>query len=86
MTKSAVISTRVDPELKRNVEAVLAPLGMTTTQAITLFLKQIELKRGLPFAVQLPNAETLAALEESKQPERLQRFATPEDLYADLGI
>ena len=48
MSKTSVITTRVDPELKANAEHVLAALGMTTAQAITMFLKQVELNQGLP--------------------------------------
>ena len=53
MAKTATITTRVDPELKANIEEILNQLGMNTTQAINMFLKQLELRRGLPFDVQL---------------------------------
>ena len=53
MSRTAVITTRIDPILKANAEQVLAQLGMTTAQAITMFLKQIELNRGLPFTPRL---------------------------------
>jgi len=55
MAKTATITTRVDPELKENIEEILSQLGMNTTQAINMFLKQLELRRGLPFDVQLSN-------------------------------
>ena len=55
MSRTAVITTRVDPTLKANAEKVLAQLGMTTAQAITMFLKQVELNRGLPFTPRLPD-------------------------------
>lgn len=51
--KTATITTRVSPELKNNAEQVLKQLGITTTQAINMFLKQVELRQGLPFDVQL---------------------------------
>ncbi|MEZ5537942.1 MAG: type II toxin-antitoxin system RelB/DinJ family antitoxin [Thiolinea sp.] len=54
MSKTAVITTRVDPDLKASAEEVLAKLGMTTAQAITMFLKQVELNQGLPFTPRLP--------------------------------
>ena len=64
MTKSATINSRIEPELKANAEAILANLGLTTSEAITLFYKQIELNAGLPFEVKIPNNETLEAMEE----------------------
>lgn len=54
MSRTSVITTRVDPELKSNAEHILSELGMTTAQAITMFLKQVELNRGLPFTPRLP--------------------------------
>lgn len=86
MSKTAVISTRVDPELKRNAEAVFQQLGLSTTQAITLFLHQVELQQGLPFQVKVPNAETRAAIEESRRGENLESFDTKEDFYKELDI
>ena len=59
MAKTATITTRVDPELKANIEEILSQLGMNTTQAINMFLKQLELRRGLPFEVQLPVAPAI---------------------------
>jgi DNA-damage-inducible protein J len=37
MAKTAVISARIDSELKRNAEQIFRELGLTTSQAITLF-------------------------------------------------
>ena len=65
MSKSEMIRARVEPELKRAAEEVLEQLGLTPTEAITLFYKQVTLKHGLPFAVELPNAETRAAMRDA---------------------
>lgn len=54
MTKSAMIRARVDPQLKDEVETILQELGLSTTQALTLFYQQIRLKQGIPFDVRLP--------------------------------
>jgi len=86
MPKTGIISARVDPKLKRNAEEVFKELGLTTTQAITLFYKQVELERGLPFAVRVPNDVTTEALEEARTRQNLDSFNTLEDLFADLGI
>ena len=65
MSKTTMITARVDPKLKREAEKVLRNLGLTTTQAITLFFNQISLRKGLPFAVSLPNTETAQAIDEA---------------------
>ena len=62
MSKTATITTRIEPELKRNAEHILEKLGVNTTDAITMFLSQIVLRQGLPFEVRIPNAATRAAI------------------------
>lgn len=86
MAKSSTISARIDPTTKQRAEAIFSKLGLSASQAITLFYKQVELHRGLPFPVELPNTTTLKALEEAKDWENLPRFETPEELFEDLGI
>ena len=39
MPKTAVISARIDPDLKHEAEEVFRELGLTATQAITLFYR-----------------------------------------------
>ncbi len=68
MTKTETLHIRVTPELKANVESALRPLGLSTGEAVTIFLHQILLHNGLPFLVQTPsyNKETIAAMEEAR--------------------
>lgn len=55
--KTETVRARVDAELKQQAEAVLLRLGLTTTEAIRLFLQQVRLQRGLPFSVVLPEID-----------------------------
>jgi DNA-damage-inducible protein J len=64
MPKTATINARIDEHLKADAERVLSSLGVSTTDAITMFLHQVVLQQGLPFDVRLPNAETRAAIAE----------------------
>ena len=86
MSKTAVITARIEPGLKESVELVFEQLGLTTTQAITLFLRQVELQQGLPFTLKIPNATTIAALQEAKARQNLTAYADANELFADLGI
>ncbi|PID55484.1 type II toxin-antitoxin system antitoxin, RelB/DinJ family [candidate division KSB3 bacterium] len=52
--QDAVVRARVDSELKRDTEKVFERLGLTTTEAIRLFLAQVKLREGLPFEVRIP--------------------------------
>ena len=75
MSKSDVINTRVEPSVKRSVEAILRPLGLTTTDAINMFLHQVMLRDGLPFEVRRPNAVTRRALGNAKAGKNTKRIS-----------
>ena len=72
--KTSIINARVKPELKGDVEKILSKLGISTTQAITMFFEQIKIKRGIPFPLQLPNDETLDAMQDARKNENLETF------------
>lgn len=55
--KTAAINARISPQLKDDVESILSQLGISTTQAITMYFEQIKMNRGLPFAVKLPSED-----------------------------
>ena len=86
MGKTAVISARIDPELKHNAEQIFSELGLTASQAIALFYKQVDLQRGLPFSVKIPNEVTKKALEDARTRRNLESFDDIESLFFDLGI
>ena len=79
-----MIRARVEPDLKRQAEEFFSELGLSATEAITLFYKQVTVHRGLPFDVRMPNAETIKALQQARDGEGLTEYASLEDLKARL--
>jgi len=61
----AVIKSRINLDLKTEVERVLSELGLTVSDAIRLTFKQIAARQGLPFDVKIPNAQTLSAMRDA---------------------
>jgi addiction module RelB/DinJ family antitoxin len=53
MVKSATISMRIDGQLKSETEAIFHQLGLTTTEAIKIFLAAVRNRKGLPFQLQV---------------------------------
>jgi DNA-damage-inducible protein J len=86
MAKDAIINARVESGLKHKVDKIFHVLGLSPTEAITLFYKQIELNKGLPFDIKVPNKLTKKTLKDSASGKNVKRFKTREALYADLGI
>jgi len=79
-----MIHTRIDPKLKASAERVFSKIGISTAEAIRLFLKQVELHKGLPFPVAIPNAETAAAMMEANDPARLKRYRSFREVRAGI--
>jgi DNA-damage-inducible protein J len=84
MGKTAYITARVEPALKASAEGVLEKLGVSTTDAITMFLRQVTLRRGLPFEVRIPNAKTVAAINElESSSKKLKTYRSARAMVAD---
>jgi len=64
--KTAIINARVKPQLKNEVESILSQLGITTTQAITMYFEQIKMSNGIPFSLKIPNDETIQAMKDAR--------------------
>lgn len=56
MEKTATLNLRVNPSLKKDAEVILGKLGLPMSTAVGLYLNQIVLTGGIPFAVTLPDA------------------------------
>jgi DNA-damage-inducible protein J len=85
MAKSETIRARVEPELKREAEEVLKALGLNASEAITLFYRQVALRRRLPFEVKLPNETTRAAMRDALESKNLTEWSDLEELKAVQG-
>jgi DNA-damage-inducible protein J len=85
MAKTETIRARVEPELKRDAEAVLKALGLNASEAITLFYRQVALRRGLPFEIKLPNEATRAAMRDALEGKDLTEWSDLEELKAAHG-
>jgi addiction module RelB/DinJ family antitoxin len=54
---SALAKSRIDPELKRQAEAILEEIGLKPRAALELFYKQIVKRRAIPFPLQADSPE-----------------------------
>lgn len=86
MYKTSVIRARIEPGLKGEVERILSQLGLTVSETIQLLYRQIRLRKGLPFAIEIPNKVTVQTLAKSRMGKDIKHFATKEALYCDLGL
>jgi len=86
MARTAMINARTERELKNEVEGILQSLGMSTTEAINIFFRQVKLRRGLPFPVEIPNDETLKVFQDSEKGKGLVECKDADDMFNRLGV
>ena len=84
MNKSAMIRARVEEKLKIDVGKVFEKLGLSTTEAITLFYKQTILHNGLPFSVKIPNKITKRTFKETDKKINLVKADNSKKLFDNL--
>ena len=84
---NVTVQSRVKPELKEQAEAIFSAVGLSTADAIRMFLQQSVNVGGLPFRpiAKHPNAETMEAMEELANGKG-KTFRSTQAFYQDLGI
>lgn len=84
------MSIRMDTELKKQADAMLADMGLNMTTAMNMFLRQVVRQGRIPFeiATDIPNAETVVAIQEmddmisGKIPAK--KYSSTDELFKDL--
>jgi DNA-damage-inducible protein J len=86
MAKEAMIRARIEPHLKAEAEGIFEELGLSITQAITLFYKQVKLNRGLPFEVRVPNQTTAKTFRDTNARRNIVRNKDKREMFDKLGL
>lgn len=84
--KAAIVRSRMNEKRKKHAENIFKKLGINHSEAINLFYAQVELRKGLPFDLCIPNAKTQKVLKESKEGKNIKHFNTKKELFEDLGL
>lgn len=83
MRADSVVRARLDRDTKDRAAEALREMGLSVSEAIRLLLRRVAEEKRLPFAVEVPNAATLRAMNELDE-GRGQRFENVEELFQDL--
>lgn len=83
---SVRVHTRIEPQLKQDVVAILGRLGLTEGEVIRMLYSQIKLHNGLPFAVRIPNQATIEAMEEVESNLELPHYDSFSQLREELAV
>ncbi|QMW21858.1 type II toxin-antitoxin system RelB/DinJ family antitoxin [Sandaracinobacteroides saxicola] len=83
MSSNALVQTRINETVKQQAATVLATMGLTVSDAVRMMLTRVAHDKALPFDPLVPNAETIAAMEQARA-GGLPRFKSVDALMADL--
>jgi DNA-damage-inducible protein J len=83
-TRDKMVHIRLDAPLKKEVEGILKKLGMTTSEAVYMFLNMVRNYKGLPFEVKIPNKTTRETFAKTDRGEELTTFESKEQLFDHL--
>ncbi|MBU0712704.1 type II toxin-antitoxin system RelB/DinJ family antitoxin [bacterium] len=85
MNLNASINVRVARKVKTNAEQVLSELGLTMSEAVNIYLRQIALRGGIPFDLRLPNRKTVRAMRDVQQKRNLESFTDIDSMQQGLN-
>ena len=87
--QTSMLHIRVDDDIKEQATAALTTMGLSVSDAVRLFLRRVVIDQAFPLELKVPNAETRAAMEESRammasRRHSESRFASADEMFADL--
>ncbi|MDI6792111.1 MAG: type II toxin-antitoxin system RelB/DinJ family antitoxin [bacterium] len=84
--KTAEISARVEPQLKEGAIKIFKKMGINVSEAVNLFLNEVIVQQGLPFAKRTPNQKTFDTMKKTDADEELTEYEDVNDFYREMGI
>jgi len=84
MPKTATIQARIDPEIKLKAQGILKKLHISMSEAISMYLMQVTLQKGIPFDLKIPNELTTETIRKSERGEEIHKVNTMDELFKEL--
>ena len=84
--QTSMLHIRVEDDIKTQATEALGAMGLSVSDAVRLFLRRVVVDQAFPLELKVPNAQTRAAMEESRalMAARRPRFNPADELFADL--
>jgi len=84
MSRSATIQARIDPKIKKQAQKILGDLQISMSEAISMYLAQVALHKGIPFSIKIPNKLTAETIVKSEQAKKIHKANSVDDLFEQL--
>ena len=83
MNTTSMVHVRIDERIKEQATQALAAMGLSVSDAVRVLLTRVAAEKALPFAIKVPNATTIAAMQEARKLSKA-RFKSSEESMRDL--
>jgi len=80
MSDGATINARIDKQTKIQAQYILNELGMTLSEALALYLRQIVFCKGIPFEVKIPDELTIETIKKSESGQEWHEASSIEEM------
>lgn len=64
--KTSMLHIPVEDDIKNQATLALTAMGLSVPDAVRLFLQRVAIDKAFPWQLAVPNAETRAAMQESR--------------------
>ena len=94
MAKTETLHIRVNENVKANAEETLSMLGISISEAVNMFLCQVNLTGGIPFEVKVPAPERIIVknkeelyqkLEEAENEIKSGNYSSSDEVFGRLS-
>ena len=82
--KTATVQARIEPKLKKDVEAILAKIGLSASEAISMYYSSIKLHKGIPFEAKVPNKNLRKAMRDAELGRNLHSAKNAADMMNQI--
>ena len=86
MANTVTLRAQIDPKLKESAESVLKKLGISTSDAISIFFNSIKVRKGFPPEYKMPNRTTRRAMRDAELGRNLKEYKDADEMFRDLGL
>ncbi len=84
MAKTTTIQARINPKIKTQAQKILNSLHISMSEAISIYLTQIALHKGIPFEIKVPNELTLKTIKKAANGKGLHKVKGVDELFREL--
>lgn len=88
--ENSMMTIDVDDDIVKQAQSIFEEMGLDLSTAVNIFLEQCVREQRIPFAFEyeVPNAETIAAMEEIEEMVRNggHGFSSVEEMFNEIGI